>query len=190
MPSWIVLIPTWPCCSSQGSQAPRNPRYPKLVFSLGSPEIFLTFEGWVGLFSFLCFVRPKACPSMDLVPFLWTLNGFNPSPFFYWKPKCFSFFFFFFFSRFQSFVLFWVLAQHCNFLDLNTFQLKAFLHSDLPTPLCSIQIGRYTTTIPTSFSFLFYLVSFAGFLVLNSMSSVEWSTFSVNIRLPSLIFLI
>ena len=27
----------------------------------------------------------------------------------------------------------------------HTFQLKAFPHSDLPIPLCSIKIGRYTT---------------------------------------------
>ena len=48
---------------------------------------------------------------MDFGPSLWTLNGFGLPPFFIENPHVFS--------RFQSFVQFWALVQHCDFLNLN-----------------------------------------------------------------------
>ena len=143
MPPWTILIPTWPFYSSRGSQAPKNPKYPGPVFSLSSPVIFLTFEGWAGLFSFLCFMSSKACLSMDLGPSLWTLNGFGPSPFFYWKP---NFFFLDFnpiccFGPWHNIVIFWTSTL---FNSKPSFAL--FRSIDIP-PL----------SLP-SFSFLSYLV--------------------------------
>ena len=118
MPPWIVLVLIWPCCTSRGSRAPGNPQVSWSSFLLELPSDFPDLWGLGLTFSFLGFVRSKACPSMDLGPTLWTLNGFGPPPppLFYWKPKCFP--------RFQSFVLFWALVQHCNFLNHNRWLLR------------------------------------------------------------------
>ena len=84
-------------------------------FSLSSLAIFLPLRA--GLDFFFPLFREVQNPSMSLGPFLWTLNGFGPPPFLL-KARMFS--------RFQSFVLFWALVQHCDFLDLNTFSFFFF----------------------------------------------------------------
>ena len=79
-------------CSLEMSQSqlgpvtyPKDPkplgilRYPSSTFLFGFPAIFPLRSGLS--FSFLCFVRPKACPLVGLGPFLLTFSEFGPCPF-------------------------------------------------------------------------------------------------------------
>ena len=101
---------------------------PRILSSWKSPGILVQFSpqapqrfsylwrlGWAS--SFLCFVRSKACLSIGLGPFLWTLNGFGPPPF--ESPN-----FFLDFNPLRCFglryniVIFLDLNRYCLFLDL------------------------------------------------------------------------
>ena len=86
-------------------------------FSWAPQRFSWHFEGWAGLLSSFCFMRPEACLFLDFGFLFITLNRFGASPpFSLFKAQIF------YFPRSQSFVLFWALVKHCDFLDLNTSQ--------------------------------------------------------------------
>ena len=115
MPPWIVLIPTWLCYMSRGSQALRNLQVSWPSYFLRLPSDFSNLWGLGWAFSFLHFMRSESCPFMDLGPSLWTFNGFGPLLFFSLLEVQM-----FYFPGLQSFALFWALVQSLWFFNLNT----------------------------------------------------------------------
>ena len=111
MPPWTVSIPTWPCRTSWGSQAPGNPQVSLFNFLLGFLNDFLTFEGWARLLLSFVLWGPKLACSWAWVPSYGLLMDLGLPFFFffnYWKPECFlDFNHLYCFGLWYNIVIFW-----------------------------------------------------------------------------------